>query len=1035
MAAIGRFAGEWISNYYFIHQNPLCMRSFTKWQGHVNHILPYFQNKRLLLFSLLTICITALYGQSIPSRYKFTSSSGVYTAITGGTVWQSGTTLGTNTVTNVSLPFDFNFNGSDYNAINISNNGFITFGATAPGVTNYAALSISTAFSGAVVGYGFNLVNSSVSGTSPEIRYEQVGSEFIIQFQDLGRTGITGDRMNFQIRLEQTTNTIRIVYGTWAATTTTSSDANFGQTGIRGANNLDYSGRTVNATAPYNSWANSGGSQATLNTNTGTMRYNNAYLPASGLTYMWTVNNSYAPLPYSQNFEAAPWASRNSLQDSPDATYVSTSPQLNNPAWKRHDETTANSLWGSTSGPLAALTGSQGTGVARFHSYNASSGAKGYLDIYLDFSTVGSKNLTFDYQNSTGTDNLQVALSTDGGLTFSNVGTAYSTSAAWTTQSISLSVSNSSTCVLRFIATSDFGDNDIGLDNVSVTVLTDAVDWCNLQHPPSGSINEGGTFDVYGQAWEPGVTDAPGQAPGLNAWLGYNNMDTDPATWTNWIPATFNTQSGNNDEFVATLTGLAPGTYYYAYRYQLNGGPFRYGGYSPPPGGGFWDGTTYVSGVLTVNCSATVSSFPYMEDFETGTGNWISQSITGTEGWVRGTPSKGGITTANSGANAMVTSSLTADYGSSQTFALRSPCFDLSSFTCAPVLSFWMNMQTEAGYDAMDVEYSTNGGSTWTKLGAIASDWYNSTSTFGPISQPKFSGTTTASGWQQKSIQLPGALAGQPNVRIRLRFGSDSSTGYAGFAIDDIELKAGVADASLSNLMAPATACALTANETVTVQVNNVTCPAIPAGAASVTLAWTGAATGNITLSNTAEIAAGGNEVLTFTGVDLSTDGDYNFTATLTYTGDPVSTNNSATGNTTNRVVPVVSAAATDTDLCAGESTDLSASVSPAPAPGTATIGTGSTSESSATPYRRNWFGGQKLQLLYTAAELTAAGLSNGSNISALAFNVLAAASGSPNMGNNFTISYKLTSTSSLASAFETGLTLVYGPQAGVVAS
>jgi hypothetical protein len=340
---------------------------------------------------------------------------------------------------------------------------------------------------------------------------------------------------------------------------------------------------------------------------------------------------------------------------------------------------------------------------------------------------------------------------------------------------------------------------------------TDAVDWCNLQHPPSGSINEGGTFDVYGQAWEPGVTDAPGQAPGLNAWLGYNNMDTDPATWTNWIPATFNTQSGNNDEFVATLTGLAPGTYYYAYRYQLNGGPFRYGGYSPPPGGGFWDGTTYVSGVLTVNCSATVSSFPYLEDFETGTGNWISQSITGTEGWVRGTPSKGGITAANSGANAMVTSSLTANYGNSQTFALRSPCFDLSSFTCAPVLSFWMNMQTEAGYDAMDVEYSTNGGSTWTKLGAIASDWYNSTSTFGPISQPKFSGTSTASGWQQKSIQLPGALAGQPNVRIRLRFGSDSSTGYAGFAIDDIELKAGVADASLSNLTWPAAACSLSA--------------------------------------------------------------------------------------------------------------------------------------------------------------------------------------------------------------------------------
>jgi len=560
------------------------------------------------------------------------------------------------------------------------------------------------------------------------------------------------------------------------------------------------------------------------------------------------------------------------------------------------------------------------------------------------------------------------------------------------------------------------------------TPPTDAVDWCNLQHPPNGNINEGGTFDVYGQAWEPGVTEAPGQAPGLNAWLGYSTSNTNPNTWTNWVPATFNAQVDNNDEFVATLSGLPVGTYYYAYRYQLNGGPFRYGGYSPPPGGGFWDGTTYVSGVLTVNCSATVSSFPYLEDFEAGTGNWTNQSIAGTEGWVRGTPNKGGITTANSGTNAMVTSSLTANYGNSQTFALRSPCFDFSSITCAPVLSFWMNSQTEAGYDAMDVEYSTDGGSTWIKLGAIAPDWYNSTSTLGPISPPKFSGTTTASGWQQKAIQLPGALAGQPNVRIRLRFGSDSSTGYAGFAIDDVELKAGIADASLSNLTLPVAACSLSASETVTVQINNVTCPSIPAGAASVSLAWTGAASGNATLSNTAEITAGGNEVLTFTGIDLSADGDYSFTATLTYTGDPESSNNTATGTTTNYLVPTVTAEATVTNICEGESTSLSSSATPAPAPVTATIGTGTSSESTATPYRRNW-GADKLQLLYSASELTAAGLTAGSSISSLGFNMNGGTGG--NLGPNFSISAKLTATTSLATAFETGLSTVYGPTAG----
>ena len=61
--------------------------------------------------------------------------------------------------------------------------------------------------------------------------------------------------------------------------------------------------------------------------------------------------------------------------------------------------------------------------------------------------------------------------------------------------------------------------------------------------------------------------------------------------------------------------GLAPDTYYYASRWQLNGGPYKYGGYSSG-GGGFWDGVNYVNGVLTVN--PFVATLPYTQDFSTG---------------------------------------------------------------------------------------------------------------------------------------------------------------------------------------------------------------------------------------------------------------------------------------------------------------------------------------------------------------------------------------------------------------------------------
>ena len=48
-----------------------------------------------------------------------------------------------------------------------------------------------------------------------------------------------------------------------------------------------------------------------------------------------------------------------------------------------------------------------------------------------------------------------------------------------------------------------------------------------------------------------------------------------------------NVDALNNDEYQATMgSNLAPGTYYYASRWQLNGEAFKYGGYSS--GGGFW---------------------------------------------------------------------------------------------------------------------------------------------------------------------------------------------------------------------------------------------------------------------------------------------------------------------------------------------------------------------------------------------------------------------------------------------------------------
>jgi hypothetical protein len=145
-------------------------------------------------------------------------------------------------------------------------------------------------------------------------------------------------------------------------------------------------------------------------------------------------------------------------------------------------------------------------------------------------------------------------------------------------------------------------DNKEG-DNYTFTVGGGAptIAFANLQWPGSAMIGPGMALDVFGQVNIPGVTGQTTPAPGLSAWVGYHTENTDPATWTNWAVATYNGPAGNNDEFKKDLGSLltTAGVYYYVMRYQYNGGAYLYGGYSET-GGGFWDGTTNISGRVDV---------------------------------------------------------------------------------------------------------------------------------------------------------------------------------------------------------------------------------------------------------------------------------------------------------------------------------------------------------------------------------------------------------------------------------------------------
>jgi hypothetical protein len=138
------------------------------------------------------------------------------------------------------------------------------------------------------------------------------------------------------------------------------------------------------------------------------------------------------------------------------------------------------------------------------------------------------------------------------------------------------------------------------------TPSADAPDYVSLQSPPTMTFMEGNTGTVYGQVYEPTVTEPAGQGAGITAWVGVNTANTNPNTWTeaSWTEMTYNTTClacGNNDEYMGDIgAGLDPGTYYYATRFRLLSGAYVYGGIDGTNGGNFWNGTQYNSGVLTV---------------------------------------------------------------------------------------------------------------------------------------------------------------------------------------------------------------------------------------------------------------------------------------------------------------------------------------------------------------------------------------------------------------------------------------------------
>lgn len=121
-------------------------------------------------------------------------------------------------------------------------------------------------------------------------------------------------------------------------------------------------------------------------------------------------------------------------------------------------------------------------------------------------------------------------------------------------------------------------DHQVNLDN-------GFVDWGNTQWPYAITTTVGlATETIYGRVRQDGVTPGAGRGAGITAELGYGPDGSDPennSAWS-WISTAYNPgHTSSNDEYMASLTIMTPGTYDYAYRYTRSGLDWTYGDLPP----------------------------------------------------------------------------------------------------------------------------------------------------------------------------------------------------------------------------------------------------------------------------------------------------------------------------------------------------------------------------------------------------------------------------------------------------------------------
>lgn len=171
----------------------------------------------------------------------------------------------------------------------------------------------------------------------------------------------------------------------------------------------------------------------------------------------------------------------------------------------------------------------------------------------------------------------------------------------------------------------------------------------------------------------------------------------------------------------------------------------------------------------------TISSFPYLEGFESADHGWALNGI-----WEVGTPNQTNLSAASQGTGALMTD-LDSNYPDNAYESAVSPGFNLADLL-EPEVAFDLKYDLEVTYDGVVLAYRTAKSGNFSIVTSGTANWYNDN--FAALDEDGWTG----SGGYSRAVADLSFLAGQSYVEFAFFLVSDGSVTAEGIAIDQFEV-------------------------------------------------------------------------------------------------------------------------------------------------------------------------------------------------------------------------------------------------------